>query len=266
MQHYTNYNLRGNNSLRLNSIAKDIWFPESIADLVNLNKTLDSYSIIAGGTNLLLRPIIDKVVCLSLMPRKINKIGNVVSVDAGVSTSCFINKMIESKFKGLENLIGIPGSLGGAVIMNAGSLGIEISKFLVEVKTLNKENKIIVYKKEELQFGRRYSILQDKKEIVTNLVFKFEKGSIDEEKIKQARIHRKTMPKKPSAGGFFKNWHSLKSYQDQLIGLRIGDAEVSKSVNIIINKGKATFNEIEALVNKIKSIVKEPLELEVKII
>jgi UDP-N-acetylmuramate dehydrogenase len=266
MRHYTNYNLRGNNSLRLNSIAKDIWFPESVADLVNLNKTLDSYSIIAGGTNLLLRPIIDRVVCLSLMPRKINKIDNVVSVDAGVSTSCFINKMIESKFKGLENLIGIPGSIGGAVIMNAGSMGTEISKFLVEVKSLNKENKVIVYKKEELQFGRRYSILQEKKEIVTNLVFKFKKGNIDEQKLKKTRIHRKLMPKKPSAGGFFLNWHTLKPYQDQLIGLRIGDAEVSKSVNIIINKGKATFDEIEALVNKIKSIVKEPLELEVKIL
>ncbi len=266
MQYFTNYSLKNHNTFRLDSIAKEIWFPETFGELQSIIMKEKDFTILACGTNVLLRPEINKVICLTKLPKFIefNKKG--VFVSPNVSTSRFIMKMMKKSYKNLEGLIGIPGTLGGAICMNAGSGKYSISDYLHSVKTYNLNGSEIIYNKEALNLKRRYSILQDNKQIINSICFQFVYGAIDYLEIENVIKQRKSIPSSPSAGGIFKNWHELKPYKNKLIGLKAGDAEVSDKVNIIVNKGNATFDDIINLIVKIKSIVPKKLEEEIKII
>jgi len=267
MQYYNDFSLKNYNSFKLESTAKEIWFPESLSELIeilNIVKT-SSFYIIAGGTNIILKPVVNKIISLTKMPKKIKKYENLFVVDANVITNSLINNMIKSKMVGLEGLIGIPGTIGGAVVMNAGSGKYCISDYLIGVKTIDYTGKMYYYTKEQLKLSRRYTILQDKKEVVTKCIFQFKKGIINEEELEKAKLHRQSIPKEPSAGGIFLNWHLLKPYEKILIGLSSGDAKISDKVNIIINKGSATYDNIISLISTIQELIPE-LKLEVKII
>lgn len=268
MKYYTDFSLKNYNSFKLNSIVKEIWFPESLQELRGVLLLLKNkkFEILAGGTNVILKPEINKIICLKNMPQVLNFYPKGTIVTANISTSYFILKAIENKVVGVEGLLGIPGTLGGAIIMNSGSGLYVISNYLLGITTIDYNGDAHIYTKEQLNFKRRYSILQEKKEILIDVLFDFQIGIPNKDKIKKTKEHRKIIPKLPSAGGVFRNWHSLKPYKSKLIGLRVGDAEVSKSVNIIVNKGKATFDDIMSLIEKINNIVKTPLKLEVKIL
>ena len=73
------------------------------------------------------------------------------------------------------------------------------------------------------------------------------------------------MPKGYSAGGVFNNWHKLKPYTKKLVGLSVGDAYISDSINIIVNRGKATAKDVLCLIDKVRKIVKSPLHLELRL-
>jgi len=269
MRYYKNFELTEFNSFRLNSIAKEIWFPQSIDDLKYILKDLKdkNFFILAGGTNVILKPEIDRIICLKLMPKYLKLAHDSgVIVSANYSTASFILNAVEADITGLEGLYGIPGTIGGAIVMNAGSGKYTISDYLLAVTTIDFESNFHIYKKEDLKFSRRYSLLQDKNEILIDAIFDLKDGKPDLIELEKAKQHRKSLPKFPSAGGIFKNWHELKPYFYKLIGLRIGDAEISEKINIIINKANATYYDITQLINKIRSITLENLELEVKII
>lgn len=265
MQYFVNYSLKKHNSFRLNSIAGVCYFPQNEKDLKEvINKKIP---IIAGGTNVLLSPYIEEVVCLNYMPKYINKIKkSEIQTSATFLTSNFISKCALFGVTGLEGLFGIPGTIGGAVVMNAGSGIHTITDYVKKVKTINSNGTIKTYNKKDLYLARRYSILQDKNEIVTEVTFKLNPGQVNTKKLEAAKKHRRNFPKYPSAGGMFKNWHALKPYKDQLIGLKVGGAEVSQMVNIIINKHNACFEDIIKLINKIEEIVPKKLEKEIKVI
>jgi len=267
MQYYQNFSLKNYNSFHLDSIAKEIYFPESIGELKSLLIELkgQQFNVLSYGTNILLNGTINKIICLRKMPQNIYFNNNVVEVDTNVSMNKFVLEIIKHNFKGTEGLIGIPGSIGAAIYGNSGSGNYCISDYLFSIITIDYNGNTNCYNKIDLKFERRYSILQDKKEIVLSAIFEFDKLNPDKEIINNTINFRKTLPKYPSAGGIFSEWHELKPYSDKLIGLKVGDAEVSEKVNIIVNKGNATYNNIISLIIKIVSIVKEPLELEVKI-
>lgn len=268
MQYYKNFNLKRYNSFRLNSIAKEIWFPCSNKELQELVIKLknNKFFILSGGSNVLLKPKIDRIICLKSMPKYLNFMPMGIDVSASYSTTGFVYFSIKKGIKGFEGLFGIPGTLGGAIVMNAGSGKYTISDYLVSVTVLDISNgQLYITDKKSLNLKRRYSILQDTKNIIIGAVFNPPINS-DLDELEKAKEHRKTLPHLPSAGGIFLNWHALKPYSKELIGLRIGDAEVSKSVNIIVNKGKATFDDIMTLIEKIQGIVKTPLQLEIKIL
>jgi len=265
MKYYQNYSLKNHNSFRLESIAKEIWFPKSTKDLRNILVDLKDkqFFILSGGTNVLLKPVINRLICLTEMPTYITSLHtNKTSVSANYSTSVFVNIVLN----GFEGLYGIPGKIGGAIVMNAGSGKYAISDHIVSVTTMDLEGHIYTYTKEDMKFERRSSILQGKKEIVLEAVFDTSIDTVDEVELEKAKQHRKTIPTSPSAGGCFKNWHSLKPYEKELIGLNVGDAVVSEKVNIIVNKGNATYDNIMDLIGVIQSQVEDILQLEIKII
>ena len=265
-----NYNLINNNSFRLKSQANEIWFPKNLFELKEVLARLKykKFFLLAGGTNVLLAPKIKSVISLKYMPKRLclgDKKREII-VSANYSTARFVNKLIRFSIRGFEGLYGIPGTIGGAVVMNAGSGKYAISDYISEVETIDYKGCYHFYSKKSLKFARRYSLLQDKKEVIINVKFIVPTGKVNQSELNKAIEHRKTIPHYPSAGGIWKNWHTLKPYANELIGLRVGDAEVSKSVNIIVNRGNASFDDIIILVNKIGKIVKESLEMEVKII
>jgi len=268
MLYYTNFYLKNYNSFHLDSIVKEIWFPENCGELQSLLIELkgQKFYVLSYGTNVLLNGTINKIICLRKMPNDMIWISkNCLCCHANVSTQKVIKNVINHNYSGMEGLLGIPGSIGAAIIGNSGSGNYCISDYLKNIETIDFDGNLYSYHKYQLKFKRRYSYLQNKSEIIINATFKFDKIGVNQLEIINAIEHRKSFPKYPSAGGIFKNWHELKPYSDKLIGLKVGDAEVSEKVNIIVNKGNATYNNIISLINKIKSIVKEPLELEVKI-
>jgi UDP-N-acetylmuramate dehydrogenase len=267
MQHFKKYQLT--NSFNLPCIVSDIWFPENYFDLKEIFYYNKSTKIVADCTNVICNQYVKKLICLRKMPKGISsfidKNNNViVHCTANVKSRIFIQYLLCGSVGGFESLYGLPGTVGGAIVGNAGSGGINISDYLDYILTIDNRGNDYIFYKRELNFLRRRSDIQKLSHIVTDVYFKFPKKTIDFDKLELAKLRRKKFPKYPSAGGIFINWHELKKYEMQLIGLKVGGAEVSEMVNIIINKGDATVNDIVSLITKIQNIVKTPLDLEIK--
>jgi len=269
MKYYKYYNLK--NSFNLSCIVNEIYFPEDCMDLSYLILKFPNISIIADGTNIIFQPNIDKLICLRNMPNNINYYNQkndevYMKIDSNYKIYDLVQSSIDNNFTGVEGLCGIPGTIGGAIYGNSGSGDCTISDYLLDVAIMNEMGDLEILTKDELNFKRRYSILKDNKFIITNARFIFPNKPFDLEKLNRAKQHRLSLPKYPSVGGIFSNWHELKAYKKKLIGLKVGDAEVSEQINIIVNKGNATYQDIITLIDKIKHIIKTPLILEAQII
>ena len=265
-----NFSLKYFNSFGIASIAKEIWFPKTLNELIEIVRKLKKYEfkILAGGTNVILAKKIDKIICLKHMEQILIPLGNQDSflVNANYSFNKFINEIIKKRLSGVEGLIGIPGTIGGAIVMNSGSGSYCISDYLKGITTIDSNGKKHRYSKKDLQFGRRYSILQDKNEILITALFTFKKQIPNEEIIKQTIEYRKQFPRGYSAGGIFINHYALIPYETELHKLKTKNLKISKYLNVLISNGKATSEEILDFIERIKFIVKEPLKLEVKIL
>lgn len=185
----------------------------------------------------------------------------------------------KSGLSGLEFAGGIPGTIGGAVTMNAGAHGSDMSKVLIECTALDKDGTILTLKNEDLQFVYRNSIIKEMGYIVLAVELQLQESNKEEitNLTKTFRGHRlKTQPlKEPSCGSVFKN--PLPKFAGQVVdelgmkGLSIGDAQISPlHGNFIVNNGIASSNDVLALIHLIQKRAKEELgialETEVKII
>lgn len=167
---------------------------------------------------------------------------------------------------GMEPLFGIPGSVGGAIYMNAGAYGGEVSQVLESTTHVAFDGTIGGLAKEELALGYRHSAYSDNKGIITGGAFTLTPG-IKEEILKQMNDYmqrrRDRQPLEyPSAGSTFKrppgNYASALIDQCGLKGLRIGGAEVSKKhAGFVINVGSATAADVLALIEEIRRVVQE---------
>ena len=184
---------------------------------------------------------------------------------------------VKNNLIGLENLNGVPGTLGGALIMNAGAWGGEISENLLCVELINSKNELKKIQKNEINFSYRKSSF-DKNDILLSAEFKLkeaEKSLINENFLKAQSGRRDTQPlDKRSAGSLFKNPknNSAGKLIDEagVKGFVIGDAKISdKHANFFINDGDASSEDMLNLIKKAHSTVKKKfsidLELEVKL-
>ncbi len=180
---------------------------------------------------------------------------------------------------GFEEIAGIPGTIGGAVRMNAGANGREMKDIIKTVKCLDYQGNEKVFTNEEMEFGYRTSILKKEKYIVTEVEIELEKGNQEEikEKMDMYKEKRKNSQplEYPSAGSTFKrgiDFITAKLIDEGgLKGTHVGDAEVStKHGGFIINKGNAKAKDILELVEIVKKEVykkyKKQIELEVEIV
>ncbi len=200
-----------------------------------------------------------------------------VSVGAGYSFSLLGSQTARKGWSGLEFASGIPGSVGGAVYMNAGASGTDTQEALMEVTFVNEKGVLEVLKKDQIEFSYRFSSFHNKKGAI--VAAKFVLIPSEEARKKQLSIieyRSRTQPySDKSAGCIFRNPSPLSAgaliQQAGLKGTRVGGAEVSTvHANFIVNKGKAKASDVLQLSEVVKKTVKEKtgqdLEMEIRCI
>lgn len=244
--------------------VKIIVKPSSVSQLVKAVCASGGKAIVIGnGSNILFsdagvsRPIITT----KFIKDEIMFNGNLVTVNAGCSLSKFIIECAKRGFGGCEKLFGIPATIGGALYMNAGALGCEISNKLSSVKVLQGMD-VKRLNKNELAFGYRKSPFMDLNATILEATFLLdEKATFDiEEQIKSAMFWRQEhQPAGKSAGSVFKKAVEPAGYlidQCGLKGMRVGGAVVSnKHANFIVNSGNALAKDVLELICIIKNKV-----------
>ena len=259
--------------------------PESEQDIIDIikycNKKVIPFIVIGNGSNLLVtdKGIRGVVIKLGKNFSDIKFVGDRVFAQSGALLSTVSKKSFKNGLTGMEEISGIPGSIGGAMVMNAGAYGGEISFIVEKVRCLNKKGELLEFEKDEMEFGYRQSVVSKRDLIVLDVEIKLEKGNMDEiyEKFKDYDNRRTTKQPldKNSAGSTFKrpvgNYASKLIDEAGLRGFRYKGAQVSeKHCGFIINIDDATFEEVRTLITKVQSIVKDKfdveLETEVKII
>ena len=205
--------------------------------------------------------------------------GNTITVGCSSLLSSVSRKALEYGLTGLEFASGIPGSIGGAMFMNAGAYGGEMKDVVKNLTLVSKDGKSIrKVGPEDMGFGYRKSILHETGEIVTEVQLELKPGKKEDIKAKMEELNKKRNDKQPvnlpSAGSFFKRpegYFAGKLIEDSgLKGVSVGGAQVSeKHCGFIVNKGGATAKDIIQLMNLVQDkVMKEfgvMLEPEVKI-
>ena len=204
---------------------------------------------------------------------------NILTCYAGTTLKELADFCIDNSLTNLEFSCGIPGSVGGAIFMNAGAYGGEMKEVVekVEVFTRNGEKKI--YTNEEMKFSYRHSVIQETKEIISKVYFKMDKGNKEEIVAKVEDLNKQRSDKQPleypSCGSVFKRpegYFAGKLIQDAgLQGLTVGGAQVSKKhAGFMVNVNNATCEDYKNLIKKVQKKVLEnsgvELECEVKIL
>lgn len=205
--------------------------------------------------------------------------GETVIADAGASLIETTQVARDHHLTGLEFACGIPGSIGGAIFMNAGAYGGEIKDLPLEIETLTRTGEFKTYSTQTAQFGYRHSIFQDNHEVVLQVKFQLEPGEIDLIQSEMDRLTELRTSKQPlelpSCGSVFKRpegHFTGKLIQDAgLQGYRIGGAEISKKhAGFIVNVDHATATDyielIQFIQHRIWELYQVQLEPEVRII
>ena len=205
--------------------------------------------------------------------------GHVITAGAGAILAAVAAKAAEASLSGLEFASGIPGSVGGAVVMNAGAYGGEIKDVLIDATVLTAEGELKTVTRDELDLSYRHSIVPEKGYIVLSARFRLTPKPQDEIKSYMAELRAKRVEKQPleypSAGSTFKRpegYFAGKLIMDAgLRGYSVGDAQVSgKHCGFVVNKGEATAADVLTLIKDVQEKVLKQfgvkLEPEVKMI
>ena len=184
-----------------------------------------------------------------------------------------VRESIKRNLSGLESLIGVPGTLGGALVMNAGAFGGEISNYLRCVNIMDMKGQIISYFPNDLDFAYRFSSFKEDEFIISaNFVLRNEDPKVILSNKENANQGRKTnQPLKfRSAGSVFKNPKNFAAGylidKAGLKGTKIGDAEIStQHANFFINHGKASSSDILKLINLARKKVREEFEIDLQL-
>ncbi|MGB9911172.1 MAG: UDP-N-acetylmuramate dehydrogenase [Microgenomates group bacterium] len=245
---------------------------EEIIKAVLIAKKLKiPYFILGGGSNLLVADEGFRGLVIKIANSQLEIKDRKIIAGAGTKLSTILKKAKDHSLAGLEFLIGIPGTVGGAVRGNAGAWGMGIGDKVKKVKVLTKKGEIKWLEKKECEFSYRQSRFKKSEEIILAVEFQLEKGEAKkiEEMMKEYLSRRQGQPKEPSAGCIFINPKPLAA--GELIdkagfkGKSVGDAQVSpKHANFIVNIGKAKAKDVLKLIGLIKEKIKEKFGVELK--
>lgn len=260
--------------------------PREVSDIVETIKICRENSIkffvIGNGSNLLVPDEGYNGVIIKLKGEfsTIQVEGEYLTVNSGAKLSEVYTVAYENSLTGFEFASGIPGTIGGAIYMNAGAYGGEMKDIVESVQVLDLDNfELRELKNEELEFSYRKSIIQRKNYIVTTIKLKLQKGNKEEINAVYEDLRERRNSKQPlnfgSAGSTFKRpegHFASKLIEDAgLKGYHINDAWVSeKHSGFVVNKGNASYKEVMELIEYVQKVVFEKfgvkLETEVRIL
>jgi len=280
---FMNESLKKHTTYGIGGPADLMIFPKSKQDLIKvieiINENKIQLTILGSGSNVLVSDngIRGAVISLKNSLKQIEVDDNILYAECGTMLGKIVKHAVKNNLIGLENLNGVPGTLGGALIMNAGAWGGEISENLIHVEVINSKSEIQKIQKKDLNFSYRQSSF-NKDDILLSAKFnlkKADKDIIKENFIEAQSGRKKSQPlNKRSAGSLFKNPknNSAGKLLDEagLKGFSIGDAKISeKHANFFINDGDATSKDMLMLIKKAHKEVKDKfnvnLSLEVKL-
>ena len=249
---------------------------EEVKEILSLCKEMKvPYYILGNGSNLLVSDQGFRGVVIQIY-KQMNQItieGTLVKAQAGALLSKIGAASLDASLTGFEFASGIPGTLGGAVVMNAGAYGSEMKDVLERVTVLTSEGEILVLNNEELELGYRTSIIGKKGYIVLEAEIRLVQGDVEEIRDKMNELKVKRVTKQPleypSAGSTFKRpegYFAGKLIEDAgLRGFQVGGAQVSeKHCGFVINKEQATATDVWELICQVSAIVKEKFGVELE--
>lgn len=241
-------------------------------------------TIIGNGSNLLvkdkgIRGIVLKVELKNIQIKNVDQRNVEITVGNGIQMGFLAQKLLKEEITGFEELSGIPGTIGGTVIMNAGAHGKEMKDIVAEVTTIDYDGNIHVFTNEQSQFAYRHSKFIEEKYIILQVKILLEKGKKEDIKSKMdeyAKYRKEKQPiEYPSAGSTFKrgtDFITAKLIDEAgLKGYSIGGAKISeKHAGFVINTDNATAQDVLDLVKYVKDTIYKKfgkeIELEIKIL
>ena len=266
-------------TFRIGGLADCFMQLENTEQLIKVRKYLSQvgvpFFVLGNGSNLLVSDEGFRGVILQIGP-KMNRVtveGSVIVAQAGASMAQIARTAMEHELTGMEFASGIPGTIGGGVVMNAGAYGGELSRIVTQVNVVNSEGEIMELDNETMEFGYRTSTIRNNSFTVTEVILRLEKG--DRQQIRErmeelaARRREKQPLEYPSAGSTFKR--PAGHYAGQLImeaglrGFQCGGAKVSdKHCGFVINTGNATAEDVRKLIREVQARVKDQFNVDLE--
>lgn len=275
-----NVDLKKYTTYKIGGIAKLLVIPDDVDCLIKLLKYIEinkiKHKVLGFGSNLIFSD--DNYDGILIKLDEFNDLdinGTTVVVGAGYSMIKLSLAVARQGLAGLEFASGIPGTVGGAVYMNAGAYGSDMGYIVKSIKVLTPDNKVVVMENKELNYHYRTSFLKQNSDyICLEATLKLRKGDRDTilEVIRDRKKRRlDTQPLEfPSAGSVFRNppddsaWRLIEGIGYK--GKKVGDAMVStKHANFIINTGHASGDDIKKLILEIQKKVKSKYDIDLKV-
>ena len=277
MRKHTTFRIGGNADIFVRPESK-----KQIAEILRLCRKQDvPYFILGNGSNLLVGDRGFRGVVINIMDNMndIKVDGGIIKAQAGAMLIKVSRAARDNSLTGLEFASGIPGTIGGAIYMNAGAYGGEMKDVVTQVTAMDAEGEIYTFGTDELEFSYRHSVIQQRDLIVLDVTMKLAAGDqkIIDDRMSELAVARRTKQplEYPSAGSTFKRpegYFAGKLIMDAgLRGYRVGDAQVSeKHCGFVVNRGNATADDVIKLIDDVKAKVSEEydvvLEPEVRMI
>lgn len=277
--------MKNHSSMKTGGTAKTVYFPENREELCTIVKTLrdsDKKFIVLGNISNVLLPDEEMEIPLVITTemKNVEKKGKTsVYADAGVSFTKLALDMSKCGLSGLEFAYGIPGTVGGAVYMNAGAYGGETKDVVKNVDVMDKNGNVLTLSNEECRFGYRKSLFSDDEYVILGAEFSLCEKDADEcvnaaRELMQKRVDKQPL-EYPSCGSTFKRPEGFFAgaliEEAGLKGYRVGGAMVStKHAGFVVNFDSATTADVVALMRSVREKVKENsnvvLEAEIKLL
>lgn len=271
--------MAGHTTFRIGGPVKYLVEPENTQQLTQVLKMLQAeevpYFILGNGSNLLVSDEGYDGVVVKIGPAmsRIQVEGTLITAGAGALMSQVARTALEHGLTGLEFASGIPGTLGGGIVMNAGAYGGELSQVVRQVTVLTGQGDVRVLDNASMHFGYRHSIIKEEKWIVTEIVMELQSG--DKALIQAtmedlaARRREKQPLEYPSAGSTFKRPEGY--FAGELImkaglrGYQVGGARVSdKHCGFVVNMGGATAKDVHTVITDVQDKVREAFGVELE--
>ncbi len=270
-----NISLKDYSSFKIGGKCKYLIKPYDIDNLVKLINYLNNnhikYYVLGNGTNVILDDTyFDGVIIKLDNLRNITYKDNIVTCESGVMLPFFVKDTLNKGYTSLGFASMIPGTVGGAIVGNAGCYNHEIMEYVKSVTVLNKDDEVLTINKNDISFGYRYTSLKGKY-IVLSTTFILNKGNVALELHQIQANNEKRINSQPlnypNVGSIFRNpegYSAGKLIDDlHLKGKRIGDAMISeKHANFIVNMGNASFKDVLDLISFIKKEVKDNYDID----